>query len=403
MFFRLPSTALLAVPDFRRLWLTGFVSNVVRWLEMLAFGLFAYQSTGSAFIVALLSMLRLAPMGLFGALLGVAADRVERRDALIAMAATSMTCVLVLALLAGLGVLQVWHLAIACFVNGICWAADNPVRRTMIGDVVGTDRMAAAMSFDVATNNASRVIGPMLSGVLLAQFGIASVFWLGAALYAASLAAALRVQVRHAPAQAHRVSFGASMRDGLAVLRSDPRLIGIFVVTMIFNIFGWPFVSMIPVIGTDYLHLAPRGVGLLASCDGVGGMIGAMLVARIARPALHGRIYVGAVAVYLATVIGFATATVVPVAATVLFMIGVFSVGFSVMQATLVYRFSPPAMRARLLGLLSMFIGTGPIGFLYLGFLADMLTPRVGTVALAAQGLIALLLTRRLWGPVLRL
>ena len=92
----------------------------------------------------------------------------------------------------------------------------------------------------------------------------------------------------------------------------------------------------------------------------------------------------------------------VPVAATVLFMIGVFSVGFSVMQATLVYRYSPPAMRARLLGLLSMFIGTGPIGFLYLGFLADMLTPRVGTVALASQGLIVLLLARRYWTPVLR-
>ena len=400
--FRLPATALMAVPDFRRLWLIGFVSNVVRWLEMLAFGLFAYQVTGSAFVVALLSMLRLAPMGLFGAFLGVAADRVERRSALIVMAATSLATVLVLALLANLGVLKVWQLAVACFVNGICWAADNPVRRTMIGDVVGQDRMAAAMSFDVATNNASRVIGPLLSGVLLAQYGIASVFWLGAALYVASLIAALRVQVRRAPAHAHRTSFGTSMRDGLAALRGDPRLIGVFAVTMIFNIFGWPFISMIPVIGTDYLHLDPKGVGLLASCDGVGGLLGAMLIARIARPAWHGRIYVGAVAVYLLTVIGFATVTVAPVAAAVLFMIGVFSVGFSVLQATLVYRFSPVAMRARLLGLLSMFIGTGPIGFLYLGFLADVLTPRVGTVTLAAQGILALVFTRRYWGAVLR-
>ena len=171
---------------------------------------------------------------------------------------------------------------------------------------------------------------------------------------------------------------------------------------MIFNIFGWPFISMIPVIGTDYLHLDPKGVGLLASCDGVGGLLGAMLIARIARPAWHGRIYVGAVAVYLLTVIGFATVTAAPVAAGVLFMIGVFSVGFSVLQATLVYRFSPVAMRARLLGLLSMFIGTGPIGFLYLGFLADVLTPRVGTVALAAQGILALVFTRRYWGAVLR-
>lgn len=399
---RLPATALLSIPDFRRLWLIGFASNVVRWLEMLAFGLFAYQATGSAFVVALMSMLRLAPMGLFGALLGVLADRVERRSALIVMAGVSLASVLALALLAGLGMLEVWHLAVAGFVNGTCWAADNPVRRTMVGEVVGQERMAAAMSFDVATNNASRVIGPLLSGVLLSQFGIASVFWLGAALYVANLVAALRVQVRHAPAQARRTSFGTSMREGLAALRGDPRLVGVFAVTVIFNIFGWPFVSMIPVIGTDYLHLDPKGVGLLASCDGVGGLLGAMLIARIARPAIHGRIYVGAVAVYLLTVIGFSTVSVVPVAAAVLFMVGVFSVGFSVLQATLVYRFSPPAMRARLLGLLSMFIGTGPIGFLYLGFLADLLTPRVGTVALAAQGILVLTFTRRYWTPVLR-
>ena len=79
-----------------------------------------------------------------------------------------------------------------------------------------------------------------------------------------------------------------------------------------------------------------------------------------------------------------------------------FAVGFSALQTTLVYRCSPVAMRARFLGLLSVCIGTGPIGFLYLGFLADVLTPRVGTVALAAQGILVLLFTRRQWAPMLR-
>lgn len=90
---------LLALADFRRLWLVGFVANVVRWIEMLAFGLFAYQVTGSAFVVAMLTMLRLVPMGLFGAFIGVAADRIERRHALIAMAVMSLASALALALL----------------------------------------------------------------------------------------------------------------------------------------------------------------------------------------------------------------------------------------------------------------------------------------------------------------
>ena len=194
----LRNQGLLSLPDFRRLWLIGLIANLVRWLEMLAFGLFAYQVTGSAFVVALLSMLRLVPMGLFGAFLGVAADRVERRHALIAMVLVSMASVLALGVLASLDAIKVWHLAVACFINGICWAADNPVRRIMVGDVAGPERMASAMAIDVATSNASRIVGPALGGFLLARYGIASVFWVGAALYCVSLAAALRVGVRHA-------------------------------------------------------------------------------------------------------------------------------------------------------------------------------------------------------------
>jgi MFS family permease len=139
---------LSSLPDFWRLWFVGLVSFVVRWLEMLAVGLFAYQVTGSAFVVAMLSMLRVLPMSLLGAFLGAVADRVERRDALILVVIISTASTLTLAVLAALGVIEVWHLALASFVSGICWAADNPVRRMMIGDVVGPDRMGSAMSID---------------------------------------------------------------------------------------------------------------------------------------------------------------------------------------------------------------------------------------------------------------
>lgn len=391
------TTRLSSLPDFRRLWFVGFVSSVVRWLEMLAMALFAYKTTESAFVVAMLSMLRLMPMALFGAFLGAAADRFERRSALIVVVVTSMAGTLALALLASLGALEIWHLAVASFINGICWAADNPVRRMMIGDVVGPDRMGSAMSFDTGTNNASRVLGPILGGLLLAQYDIASAFWLSVLFYAAGLVAALRMRVRTRTAAARPASFITSIREGLAWLRGDRRMIGVFSLTVIFNLFAWPSTSMIPVIGTDYLHLGPQGVGLLASCEGIGGLVGALLVAGLARPDWYGRVYVGAVAVYLAMVIGFATAPLVSLAAVSLLLAGLVGAGFAVMQTTLVYRCAPAEMRARLLGVLSVCIGTSPIGFLYLGFLADVLTPRVAVVALSAHGMLALLLTRRYW------
>lgn len=380
----------------------GLTTSVVRWLDMLAIGLVAYRITESAFVVAMLAMLRLLPMGLFGALLGAAAERIDRRSGLIASVLVSISATLALALLASFDALAVWHMAVASFVNGMCWAADNPVRRMMVGDVVGADAMSAAMSLDAGTNNASRVAGPMVGGLLLATLGVASVFWLGVMLYGLGLVAALRIRPGRGPAARESEPFRSILADGFRYVAANDRLLGIFAVTVIFNVFGWPYTSMIPVIGTDALQLGPTGVGMLASFDGVGGLVGAVLVGMLARPAWYGHVYVTSVALYLLLMMAFAISPNAGLAALALTVTGMCGTGFAVMQATLVYRSSPHAMRARLLGVLSLCIGTGPIGFVYLGFLAEQLTPRVGIVALAAHGLVALLITRRWWSLALR-
>ena len=159
---------LIEAPDFWRLWLVGLVVFGVRWLEMLAVAVFAYQHTHSPFVVAALTMLRMLPMALFGAVIGALAERCERRTALILVVLSMVLTSLTLAVLAWTGALAVWHLAVAALFNGIGWTADNPVRRTMIGDVVGPERMSSAMSIDVGANNASQIVGPTIGGVLLA-------------------------------------------------------------------------------------------------------------------------------------------------------------------------------------------------------------------------------------------
>jgi hypothetical protein len=394
---------LFSLLDFRRLWFIGFTISVVRWLEMLALALFAYKLTGSAFVVALLTMLRLLPMALFGAFVGAAAERFDRRRVLALIVAMSMTVSLALAILASFDAIAVWHLAAASFVNGLAWAADNPVRRMMIGDAVGAERIGSALSIDTATNNGTRILGPVLSGLLLAEFGITGVFWLSVAFYLPSLIAVIRIDMRRQTPSTKPASFVTSIHEGLGWLRRDGRLTGVFVITIIFNIFGWPATSMVPVIGTDYLGLGPKGVGLLAACDGLGGLLGALFIAGRAPAVWYGRIYAGAVGMYLAMVVCFAAAPGTSIAAISLFFGGTFQAVFAVMQATLVYQSAPVEMRARLLGVLSVCIGTGPIGFLYLGFLAEMFSPRAATVALAAQGMLVMLLTRRFWAGTLRI
>lgn len=384
-------------PDFRRLWMVGLSIFVVRWLEMLAVGVFAYNATGSAFIVAMLTMLRLLPMGLFGAFLGAAAERMDLRRAQILILITQIAASAMIALLALLDLVAVWHLAVAAFVNGLGWAADNPVRRAMIGAVVGPARMGSAMSIDVGTSNASRMLGPTLGGVLLALLGLDGTFVLATLLYLPALIAALRL-----PRQPHRVSSGAGsvlarIAEGLAAVRADQRLSGTLMITLIYNLFGWPFTSMIPVIGKDQLALGPEGVGILASMDGVGALLGAVLITLFVGPALYRRCYLGGVTLYLVMVMAFALIPLPWLAGLALIMVGVGGAGFGIMQPTLIYLATPIELRSRVLGLLSVCIGMGPIGFVGLGVAAEFLGAPIATAAMALCGLVSLLLTRRYW------
>src|SRR5438477_87649 len=188
-------------PDFWRLWLVGLVLFVVRWIETIAVAVFVYQRTGSAFVVAIVTTLRTVPMGLFGALLGGMADRLERRTGLILIVLVSLATSLTLAVLAHTDQLAVWHLAVASFINGIGWAADNPVRRMMIGEVVGAPRMSTAISIDVGSNNASRMAGPTIGGFLLATVGIFGALSVSVGLYLIAMIAALGIRYRNQPVQ----------------------------------------------------------------------------------------------------------------------------------------------------------------------------------------------------------
>ena len=388
---------LLGEPDFRRLWLVGVVVFAVRWLEMLAVAVFAYQRTGSPFIVALLTMLRMLPMALFGALVGAMAERLERRSALILVIFSMLLSSLTLALLAWADALEVWHVALASFINGITWTTDNPVRRTMIGEVVGPERMSAAMSIDVGANNASRMLGPTLGGILLATFGIGGAFAVSVACYLLALAAALRIRHRNPVRPSTAASVLERMIEGVMLVQRDRRLVGTLVITIIYNTFGWPLTSMIPVIGQDNLSLGAAGIGLLASMDGVGAFCGAVLIALFARPQAFARLYIGGVFIYLLLLPVFALASHPLLAGSVLLATGFANAGFSIMQATLVYLSAPPEMRSRIYGVLSVCIGVGMVGFIHLGVLAGLIGASWATATTGLEGILAMFLTRRWW------
>lgn len=394
-----PFRRMIEAPDFWRLWYVGLIVSTVRWVETIAVGVVVYQRTDSAFLVSMMTMLRLLPMGLFGVFLGALAERFDRgRTLFIVVLLMSGTSVILVAL-ARTGQLEIWHLAVASFINGCGWCTDNPVRRVMIGEVVGRERMGTAMSLDVGASNASRMVGPVVAGFLLVGTGIQGAFILSVLMYGTALWAILTIRSR-IPRAAGSGAVLARIAEGLALVRTDRRLIGVLVVTVIYNIFAWPFTSMIPVIGRDRLYLGPEGVGLLATMDGVGAFAGALLLALWLSPRWYGRTYLGGVICYLIAVVIFALVQSPALAGAALLLTGFAGAGFATMQATLVYLASPPDMRSRILGVLTVCIGTGPIGFVWLGWLADRIGSHNATAVTGVLGLLALAATWRWWKEI---
>jgi hypothetical protein len=234
----------------------------------------------------------------------------------------------------------------------------------------------------------------------LATSGIGGAFTVSVLCYLVAVAAALRVRHRNTTGSSGAQSVLARIIEGLALVRHDRRLVAVLTITVIYNMFAWPASSMVPVIGHDNLRLGAAGIGVLASMGGVGAFCGAVAIALLARPPLFSRIYLGGVFSYLALVPVFALVPYAAAAGSVLLLTGLANACFSIMQATLVYLSAPPEMRSRVFGVLSVCIGVGMVGFILIGLLAGLIGAPWATAATGAEGILALLLTRRWWRPL---
>lgn len=391
---------LLSDPRYVRIWLVGWLTGVVRWLELLAFGIFAFELTGSPILVALIALVRFLPMALFGVFLGAIADQFSPRRLLaIGLGLSCATAATMLAIQLS-GALLYWHLVVATLVSGVYWASDMPFRRKMIGEIAGPTRLARAMAFDYATSNGTRMIGPLIGGVLYQTIGMGGVFAVGTVLYTLSLGIALGIGKTAVVPRQGRFRPIATMRGAIAAAR---RALGendtahIMAGTVIFNLWGFPFVSMIPVIGKEDLGLDASTIGYVASIEGLTGLIGVIAVGLIARPHFYRRLYFFGLVGHLTTVAfiglmpGFWTLCLG------LALAGFCTASFAGMQATLIYSVAPEDMRGRYLGLISICIGSGLIGFANVGLMAELFGASTALWIIAAEGAIPLLLVGCYW------
>ncbi len=383
--------------QFRRLWAVGMLTSFIRWLEILAFGVFTYAQTQSAFWVASLMMLRMLPLAMFGLAFGALAARFPRRTNLLVSHGVLCVTTLTLLVVSSMGAIEVWHLAAASFVNGTVWAGDMSMRRSLMGDISGPTRMAHAMSLDAVAVNGCRLAGPGLGGLLLAQGGLSAIFLCGTLLYGLVLAILAGLTDMPAAIAPRKTALRSLLKGGFQAARDSPRLLATLWLTMLFNLFAWPVLSMVPVIGQERLRLSTEGIGLLASMDGVGSIMGAIVLTLLAGRFRSGHVYAASLLFFLAMQLVFAWSADPIVTGAALLALGFAQSGFAVMQSTLAYVAAPPHSRYEAMGLLTMCIGVAPLGFLAIGWLAEWRGAPQATMICALCGFASAAVSWPLW------
>jgi MFS family permease len=374
-----------------RTWAMGaLVSNVGTWMQRTAqdWLVLAQLTPHNATAVGTVMALQFGPQVFLLPWTGFAADHLDVRKLLIATQATMGVLALGLGVLTVAGVVQLWEVYVFAGLLGCVTAFDAPARQAFVSELVVEADLPNAVGLNSTSFNAARMIGPAVSGVLIASVGTGWVFVVNAASFGAVLLSLslLRVAELHPRARATRGQ--GSLVDGFRYVWRRRDLKAVLFMLFLIGTFGLNFPIFISTMAVTVFHKGAGEYGLLTSTMAIGSVTGALLSARQRRPGMP-RLLVGA-SVFAA---GLGLAAVMPDYALfgiTLVVIGVAAQTFTTTAASTVQLATEPAMRGRVMAiLLAIALGGTPIGAPIVGRVADVFGPRWGLSVGAAGGLFA--------------
>ena len=390
--------AALRFRNFRNLWIGSLSSYAGQWIQQATIAWLAYDMTGSGSLLGAILGVRAIPMFLCAPLAGVAADRYDRRNLLLASQLLSAFSALAFGIVLATGAAQIWHLFAFVLVSGVAAVLDRPVRLTIIFDLVPRESAMQAVALNMVAFSITRVCGPAAAGYLIGWFGAAGNLFVQSALYFIAAATALVIVFPRFEPRITRRSAFSELAEGVrfAVTDSNARVLllaGIMPFYLLVPIFG----GLLPIYTKDIFGAGPEVLGMLLTSVGVGGVAGGWLAGECMRYVRQGIVQAYAIFVMSAAFIGLAFAPNVAYACAAPALAGAGEILlFTSNQATLQICV-PQAMRGRMASLQQLYPGFIGLGVLTEGVLVDLIGIRFVTViiAIAAAALTGALLTAR--------
>ncbi len=378
-----------------RLYICGQVLSLVgTWMQIVAVGWLVVRMTGSPFLLGVVTAVETLPALFFSLLAGASADLLDKRRIAIVTQSLCALQALVLGILVATRHATFWNVFWLALFVGVVEAFDLPVRQSLVYDIVGAEDLLNAAALNSVVFNVARIVGPAIAALIIERAGEAANFFANAASYVFVVAAL--VAMRTEPPEARESRPEVVVRhavEGLTYVARHPLLGRLFAALIIYSIFGFNYVLLMPVVVRLQLHLSAAALGILLSSLGIGALAGSLTLAGRRRS----RLSTLAVWSFLfpVTLVAFPFAHHLVSAVLVVAAIGFAMVQFVIRLTTLLQMRSADDMRGRVLGVYNtLMMGLAPVGSLQAGALAE----RFGaSTALAAGGYACLLASAWLW------
>jgi predicted MFS family arabinose efflux permease len=358
-------------PHFRLYLAAQIGSNIGAWIQITAENWLVLQLTDSGLSLGVTNALQFGPLVFFGLYGGVIADRLDRRRLLIVTQSALALLATAIGLLVAAHLIQLWMIWLAALLLGLIIAVDKPALLTFVKDLVGEADLANAVALNNAVISSGRMIGPAVSGFVIASFGMAPSFFVNAVSFGLVVLVLMILDVARLHVTRPVERKPGQVREGLSYIRQD-RVLTLTVIAMsaVF-VAAYNFQVLVPLLTSRMLGGSSELYGMVMSSLGLGAVAGSLLIASWVKPgAMMVALWCGLLSIvhlWLALPFGvhFVFAEV--------FLLGVASGLFNVTVASTLQLRARDDVRGRVMVMYSIgILGSGLIGAPLAGTLADM-------------------------------
>ncbi len=358
--------------DFRVIWSGACLSSIGTWMQKVAQSWLVLTLTGSPFYLGLDAFLGELPILLFTLIGGVVADRVDRRRVLLISQFVQMSSALALAALVYAQAVHIGHVLALSFMTGTAQAFGGPAYQSLLPSLVRKDDVPNAIALNSIQFNLARMVGPVLAGVALAEFGSAACFGLNAISFLFVIVALLSMRIMFVAPPIRR-SLLTELRGGLTYVRRERALLILTGLAFGGAMLGSPVTTLMPVFAQQVFHAGVEGYSWMMAFSGAGAVVGGMLVAWLGRFPRMDRVALGVQMSLGVLLVAFASSRVLWLSYVLIFLTSiVLMMGFSLLMS-LVQLAAPDELRGRVVSIYMMaFRGGMPLGSLMAGYVANL-------------------------------